>query len=99
MKSSVDSISYFNLSIILQFVIQKRTSKNESGETLLERPHMYDQSDVSDLLIHQIQFANMILISKVDLVSADYIEALKDLLTKCPLPKFVIFYDDAQLVK
>ena len=57
----------------------------ESGETLLERAQTddtYDQRDVSDLLIDQIEFANMILISKVDLVSEDYIGALKDLLTK-----------------
>ena len=55
----------------------------ESGETLLERKQtddVYDQRDVSDLLIDQIEFANIILITKPDLVNEDYLGALKDLI-------------------
>ncbi|MFP3398499.1 GTP-binding protein, partial [Brevibacterium sp. SIMBA_078] len=41
----------------------------ESGETLLERQQTddnYDQRDVSDLLINQIEFANIIVVTKPD---------------------------------
>lgn len=54
----------------------------ESGETLLERKQTddaHDQRDVSDLLIDQIEFANIILITKPDLVTPDYLCALKSL--------------------
>ncbi|MEC1179741.1 GTP-binding protein [Metasolibacillus meyeri] len=57
----------------------------ESGETLLERAQTddeMDQRDVSDLLIDQIEFANIIIISKADLVTHEYIGALKELLVK-----------------
>lgn len=55
----------------------------ESGETLLERQQTddeYDQRDVSDLLIDQIEFANIIVVTKPDLVNQDYLHALKNLL-------------------
>lgn len=55
----------------------------ESGETLLERQQTddeYDQRDVSDLLIDQIEFANIIVVTKPDLVNEDYLGALKSLL-------------------
>lgn len=55
----------------------------ESGETLLERQQTddaYDQRDVSDLLIDQIEFANIIIVTKPDLVNKDYLGALKSLL-------------------
>lgn len=57
----------------------------ESGETLLERKQTddpYDQRDVSDLLVDQIEFANIILITKTDLVTEEYLEAFKAFLHK-----------------
>ncbi|KYG91292.1 GTP-binding protein [Metasolibacillus sp. FSL H7-0170] len=57
----------------------------ESGETLLERAQTddkLDQRDVSDLLIDQIEFANILIISKADIVNPSYIGALKELLKK-----------------
>lgn len=57
----------------------------ESGETLLERKQtddIYDQRDVSDLLIDQIEFADILLISKTDLVTADYVDAFQAFLKK-----------------
>ncbi|OCS85467.1 cobalamin biosynthesis protein CobW [Caryophanon tenue] len=55
----------------------------ESGETLLERAQTddeHDVRDVSDLLIDQIEFANILIVSKCDAVPRDYAEALKALL-------------------
>lgn len=60
-------------------------SDYESGETLLDRQQIddqYDQRDVSDLLVDQIEFANIILITKTDLVTADYLDAFKAFLIK-----------------
>ncbi len=60
-------------------------SDYESGESLLERKQTDDEQDVrdvSDLLIDQIEFANIILISKTDLVSSEYVQAFKSFLTK-----------------
>lgn len=57
----------------------------ESGETLLERKQTddeYDQRDVSDLLIDQIEFADILLVSKIDLVSAEYAAAFQSFLRK-----------------
>ncbi|WP_431027838.1 GTP-binding protein [Lysinibacillus sp. LZ02] len=55
----------------------------ESGETLLERQQtddIYDQRDVSDLLIEQIEFADILVITKPDLVTEEYLEAFKAIL-------------------
>lgn len=57
----------------------------ESGETLLERKQtddIYDQRDVSDLLIDQIEFANILCITKSDLVTPEYLEVLQAFLLK-----------------
>lgn len=57
----------------------------ESGETLLERKQTddeYDQRDVSDLLIDQIEFADILLVSKIDLVTPEYAEAFQSFLRK-----------------
>lgn len=57
----------------------------ESGETLLERKQtedIYDQRDVSDLLIDQLEFANILCITKADLVTPEYLEAFKAFLLK-----------------
>lgn len=60
-------------------------SDYESGDTLLERKQTEDANDlrdVSDLLIDQIEFANILLISKTDLVTHEYLEAFKAFLVK-----------------
>ncbi|MFJ8066008.1 GTP-binding protein [Psychrobacillus sp. NPDC096426] len=60
-------------------------SDYESGETLLERKQtddVLDNRDVSDLLIDQIEFANILLISKTDLVTPEYIRAFRSFLVK-----------------
>ncbi|MFB5086940.1 GTP-binding protein [Psychrobacillus sp. PGGUH221] len=60
-------------------------SDYESGESLLERKQtddVQDIRDVSDLLIDQIEFANILLISKTDLVTPEYLQALKSFLKK-----------------
>ncbi|TQR17194.1 GTP-binding protein [Psychrobacillus vulpis] len=57
----------------------------ESGETLLDRKQTddeHDQRDVSDLLIDQIEFADILLVSKTDLVTAEYTEAFQAFLQK-----------------
>lgn len=57
----------------------------ESGETLLERKQtddIYDQRDVSDLLIDQIEFADIICVTKADLVTPEYLEVLQAFLLK-----------------
>lgn len=55
----------------------------ESGETLLERQQtddVYDQRDVSDLLIEQIEFADILIVTKPDLVTEEYLQALQAML-------------------
>lgn len=50
-----------------------------SGETLLERKQTddaTDQRDVSDLLVDQLEFANIFVITKSDLVNKDYFAAI-----------------------
>jgi len=57
----------------------------ESGETLLERQQTddpYDQRDVSDLLIDQLEFANILCITKADLVTPEYLETFQAFLSK-----------------
>jgi len=51
-------------------------SLKESGESLGED----DERNVADLLVDQIEFANVILISKIDLISSDEIVNLKAVL-------------------
>ncbi|WP_146553157.1 GTP-binding protein [Rummeliibacillus sp. SL167] len=57
----------------------------ESGETLLERRQTDDpddQRDVSDLLIDQLEFANILCITKSDLVTPEYLERFQAFLAK-----------------
>lgn len=56
-----------------------------SGESLLDRKQTDDENDrreVVDLLIDQIEFANIILLNKIDLVETDDILELKAVLQK-----------------
>ncbi|MBE1555780.1 GTP-binding protein [Sporosarcina limicola] len=49
----------------------------ESGETLLDRKQTddeYDRRDVSDLLVDQLEFADILLVNKLDLVEEAYKE-------------------------
>lgn len=60
-------------------------SDYESGDSLFERKQTddeHDVRDVSDLLIDQIEFANIILISKTDLVTEEYVLAFQSFLKK-----------------
>lgn len=57
----------------------------ESGETLLERKDTddpYDQRDVSDLLVDQLEFANILVVNKLDLVEESYREPFTAFLRK-----------------
>lgn len=57
----------------------------ESGETLLERKQtddIYDQRDVSDLLVDQLEFANVLIVNKLDLVNEEYREPFVAFLKK-----------------
>ncbi|PPA68896.1 GTP-binding protein [Jeotgalibacillus proteolyticus] len=57
----------------------------ESGETLLDRKQTddeLDQRDVSDLLVDQIEFADVIVLNKTDLISKNYVSAMKVFLRK-----------------
>ncbi|MBO0586807.1 GTP-binding protein [Sporosarcina sp. E16_8] len=49
----------------------------ESGETLLERKQTDDENDhrdIADLLVNQLEFANLLLVNKLDLIDEDYKE-------------------------
>ncbi|WP_078549811.1 GTP-binding protein [Litchfieldia alkalitelluris] len=56
-----------------------------SGESLLDRKQVDDETDtreVVDLLIDQIEFANVIILNKIDLVSRESMEELRNVLQK-----------------
>ncbi|TCK03200.1 UNVERIFIED_ORG: G3E family GTPase [Anoxybacillus amylolyticus] len=56
-----------------------------SGETLLDRQQAVDETDsreIADLLIEQIEFANVIIVNKIDLVSPEEAQKLQTVLHK-----------------
>lgn len=56
-----------------------------SGESLLDRKQAVDETDtreVADLLIDQIEFANVIILNKVDLISPEDAKELEGVLKK-----------------
>lgn len=56
-----------------------------SGETLLDRKQATDENDVrevADLLIDQIEFANVVVLNKLDLVDSESADELKAVLEK-----------------
>ncbi|MDG5473272.1 GTP-binding protein [Jeotgalibacillus sp. ET6] len=65
----------------------------ESGETLLDRKQTsdeLDQRDVSDLLIDQIEFADVIVLNKTDLISQEDTQRIKTFLKKINMEAHII---------
>lgn len=85
-KSGIDLTKLCTLDAMITVVDANRFWEDyESGETLLERQQTddrYDTRDVSDLLVDQIEFANILCITKSDLVTDEYLETLQAFLTK-----------------
>lgn len=80
----IDLTKYCKIDAMITVVDAARFWKDyESGETLLERQQTHDNSDqrdVSDLLIEQIEFADILVITKPDLVTDEYLQAFKVIL-------------------
>ncbi|MFY0783449.1 GTP-binding protein [Peribacillus simplex] len=71
-----------------------------SGETLIDRMQATDTADgreVVDLLIDQIEFANVILLNKIDLMDADAVEELKAVLHKMNADARIIETDHSKV--
>lgn len=71
-----------------------------SGETLIDRMQATDTVDgreVVDLLIDQIEFANVILLNKIDLMDADAVEELKAVLHKMNADARIIETDHSKV--
>lgn len=85
-ESGIDLTKFCTLDAMVTVVDANRFWEDyESGETLLERQQTddeYDTRDVSDLLVDQIEFANILCITKTDLVTDEYVETLQAFLTK-----------------
>ncbi|OCS93455.1 GTP-binding protein [Caryophanon latum] len=85
-ESGIDLTKLCTLDAMITVVDANRFWEDyESGETLLERQQTddrYDTRDVSDLLVDQIEFANILCITKSDLVTDEYLETLQAFLTK-----------------
>ncbi|WP_397538802.1 GTP-binding protein [Rummeliibacillus pycnus] len=85
-ETGIDLTSHCYLDTMITVVDANRFWHDyESGETLLERHQTddpYDQRDVSDLLIDQIEFANILCITKSDLVTPDYLEMFQAFIKK-----------------
>jgi len=64
-----------------------------SGESLLDRKQTDDENDereVADLLIDQIEFANVIVLNKTDLIQSTVVQELKAMLRKLNLEASII---------
>ncbi|KGR75206.1 GTP-binding protein [Ureibacillus sinduriensis] len=85
-ETGIDLTAHCYLDTMITVVDSFRFWKDyESGETLLERQQTddpSDQRDVSDLLIDQLEFANIFCITKTDLVTAEYLETFQAFLSK-----------------
>lgn len=85
-ETGIDLTPYCTLDTMITVVDAYRFWNDyESGETLLERRQTddaFDQRDVSDLLIDQLEFANIFCITKADLVTPEYLETFQAFLTK-----------------
>lgn len=85
-ESGIDLTKFCTLDAMVTVVDANRFWEDyESGETLLERQQTddeHDTRDVSDLLVDQIEFANILCITKTDLVTDEYVETLQAFLTK-----------------
>ncbi|MDM5360987.1 GTP-binding protein [Peribacillus sp. ACCC06369] len=71
-----------------------------SGETLIDRMQATDTADgreVVDLLIDQIEFSNVILLNKIDLMDADAVEELKAVLHKMNADARIIETDHSKV--
>ncbi|MBE4907640.1 GTP-binding protein [Bacillus luteolus] len=71
-----------------------------SGETLLDRKEATDETDtreVVDLLIDQIEFANVILLNKIDLVAVEDVAELKAVIQKLNPDAKIIETDHSRL--
>mgnify|MGYP001161350799 CR=1 FL=1 len=68
-------------------------SELDEADYLSDRKLEVDEQDsrtISDLLIEQVEFANVLVINKIDLISQDELESLKSILKKLnPLAKVV----------
>ncbi len=70
MVTVVDALNFLN-------DYDKAQSLQEVGESLGDE----DERSVSDLLVEQVEFADVLLVSKIDLVSSTELERLKSILT------------------
>lgn len=69
MVTVVDAVNFLN-------DYQSSVSLNDSGESLGEE----DERSVADLLVEQVEFADVLLVSKTDLISSDELDQLKSIL-------------------
>lgn len=72
---------------------EQAKSLQEAGESLGEE----DERSVADLLIDQVEFADILLISKIDLLSAQQVEELKTILKKLNSEAEIIPIENGQV--
>ncbi|WP_338448410.1 GTP-binding protein [Niallia oryzisoli] len=82
----INLTEYCKLDTMVTIVDAKRFWHDfASGESLLDRKQAKDETDareVVDLLIDQIEFANVLVLNKIDLVDKDSVLELKEVLQK-----------------
>ncbi|WP_445505505.1 GTP-binding protein [Niallia sp. 03091] len=98
---NIDLSSICRLDTMVTVVDANRFWKDfASGETLLDRKQAADETDtreIVDLLIDQIEFANVILLNKVDLVGEEATKELKGLIQKLNPDAQIIETDHARV--